>query len=107
MTNHLIRPHGLNPSEIADNSGEGSLEIASSSFVSLDAHWDGIFPPRPPPIEDLIVTDMTEAESVDVDGTSTTQIPTQQPKSGHGDWTENTVNSESEFITVGEPGPNS
>ncbi|BHF73430.1 hypothetical protein SprV_0401651100 [Sparganum proliferum] len=54
----------------------------SSTFLSLEAHWDGVFPPSPPSLEDLILMETEEPE--DSSGILLTH-PSLAP-SGHGDW---------------------
>ncbi|VDL93486.1 unnamed protein product [Schistocephalus solidus] len=54
----------------------------SSSFLSLEAHWDGVFPPSPPSLEDLILMETEEPdESSGIQLTHPSLAP-----SGHGDW---------------------
>ncbi len=99
--------------ETATNEGESITTANTSTFISLDAHWDGIFPPRPPRPEDLV---FMQGSDQDGSGTATgtedfftttpgSGRPTLLP-SGNGDWSvaamDNTI-GESEFTTVMDP----
>ncbi len=75
--------------------GESSATISGStsgstlaSFISLDAHWDGVFPPRPPRPEDLVVMESPANNSPRPTGQPVLvcSAPSMEPPSGHGDW---------------------
>ncbi|VDM21900.1 unnamed protein product [Hydatigera taeniaeformis] len=113
----LVR-HSGTPSESVSQEGETPTAV-SAFLVSLEQHWDGVFPPQPPRPEELIfVADQTPASAAPTDSPSTTltaatsdtPTPTSaRPNvapSGHGDWSIGTMDNtvgESEFTTALDP----
>uniref|UniRef100_A0A5K3ENM0 Arf-GAP domain-containing protein n=2 Tax=Mesocestoides corti TaxID=53468 RepID=A0A5K3ENM0_MESCO len=105
----LVRRDSLrDASEPVSSQGETTTTALSTALISLDAHWDGIFPPRPPRPEDLVFVDPETGGESDDWGISTTPAsarPAALP-SGHGDWSVAAVDStlgESEFTTAADP----